>query len=329
MATQLPTVIPGLRVEGASPPANTPSAVPLCRVCKLVVDSDSVSCQTCLTIYHAGCVKRLAKNNTGGFKKCCGSRTNSPARDIPFSLAELVNAMKKAFDPRFDSIEIAVTANTAALERISGRVSTMEEDIVNLRTRMTTLEAAQPIAGHAATTDMSECLKEMEDRQSRKNNLIIQRAKESGSGDGATRLVHDSTLIRSLFEVLSLGGHLNNPLTGCSRCGKFSPNLARPRPIRLVLPPTLTPRAVIQCFTKRKKEANFPETLRNLVLTTDKTPMQLQEYRVLKKELIRRTAAGEVGLWIRTWNGAQKIVHSSEPPQDSTTPELDATPQII
>lgn len=127
------------------------------------------------------------------------------------------------------------------------------------------------------------------------------------------RLKHDATLARSLLDVLSIPNLPVDQVLHTFRIGKFSVNLARPRPLKIILPDTISVSSVIQKFALVKRGANPPQSISGLLLISDKTPMQQQEYRKWKEELTRRNSEGEAGLKIVMRSGSYAIVRSSGP----------------
>ncbi|KAG5875585.1 hypothetical protein JTB14_027209 [Gonioctena quinquepunctata] len=98
--------------------------------------------------------------------------------------------------------------------------------------------------------------------------------------------------------------HINTDVIRPMRLGKYDANRTIPRPIKVTLENEAT---VLACTrnTKNLKNDNF----KNVFISFDKTPRQMQYYRDLRQELDEKKNNGENNLTIKYSNGDPKIVN--------------------
>lgn len=147
-------------------------------------------------------------------------------------------------------------------------------------------------------TEFNSIVSEVMDRQRRSKNLIIYGIEESANGERDARRSHDMESVKSVLNFLSCGLSQVNPL----RLGKYAPNQERPRPVKITLNDEETVHQIIRKANKLKGSQ-----FENIRISLDRTPRQIESYKLVKRELDRRLASGERNLKIKTINGVPVI----------------------
>lgn len=112
-------IVPAMSIQGATPPRQVSVVPRYCVYCKGLVETDAIYCTKCNSVYHQECTKRLHISSEGVFKRCCGSRQNSPNREnTSFSLDDLMQAMRTEFDPKLAAINNKIDLNLAAINTV-------------------------------------------------------------------------------------------------------------------------------------------------------------------------------------------------------------------
>lgn len=315
--------VPAIQVDSTLHPNDmAPPIVPLsCRGCRNNVVNTVVNCPKCNAPFHPSCAEKAGVTSDGGYRKCCGSRKSSPARE-GFTIEELMAAMRLEFNPQLTAIDAKVTTTQETLTAIDTRVTQLGEDVRSITQRVTDAEhsiekvtreltvlqqSTKKTPGN--TSNMTDCLREFEDRNQRKKNIIIYGIAESNEKDTQSRVKLDLDKVSQLFSAISYVYSASQPLK-ILRIGKYSPNLDKPRPIKVILDTFHSVTSITQAFAKLRKSSQLPPSLAGVGVTSDKTTMQQHEYRLLKAELTARTKGGETGLRIATKNGSATIVRA-------------------
>lgn len=88
------------------------------------------------------------------------------------------------------------------------------------------------------------------------------------------------------------------------RLGKYDATKNNPRPIKI----SLRDEATVHNFIRKAKTLRDRETFKNVNISLDRTPRQIEYYRTVKNELIQRSSEGETNLQIKYVRGIPKIV---------------------
>ncbi|CAH0552495.1 unnamed protein product [Brassicogethes aeneus] len=145
-----------------------------------------------------------------------------------------------------------------------------------------------------------EVLSELSEREKRKTKAIIWGLPESSN---ATNNSNNDK--QSIIDIFSKVGFQHEP-TNMVRLGKPIPNSTYPRPIKLTFS---NQEAVFQLLKNNKtlKEKN----IKNIYITSDKTPKQQVHYKSLKNKMEERIKNGEAGLRLRYLKGIPTIISQS------------------
>lgn len=156
-----------------------------------------------------------------------------------------------------------------------------------------------------SSIEFEEVVREVLERQIRKNNIIVYGVAENTSTELNTRILHDQRQVSRVLQHLL--PETNFETVEPIRLGKFDASRSRPRPIKVVLPSENVVHDII-------RKAPTLKNLRdpgNVKISFDKTRRQQEYYRQVKDELDTRTAAGEVNLRIKFMRGVPQIVDST------------------
>ena len=109
------------------------------------------------------------------------------------------------------------------------------------------------------------------------------------------------------------------------RLGKYNPSASiSKRPIRIVFPTNV----IIPKIFRNAKKLKSNEQLKDLAISSDKTPFQLKTHKKAKDELHERLRNGETNIVLKYINGLPKIVSTSTKNMDSSSVlALDVTSQ--
>nr|CAI5833081.1 unnamed protein product [Callosobruchus analis] len=184
-------------------------------------------------------------------------------------------------DPRLGAMMICTRLAGRAVIRVIGRCDEAKEN-ENLGESdcSNRVDPAQTPA-----IDFEEIVQEVNDRQSRKNNLIIYGIVESTDQSDTRRKVYDADQVKNIIGVLD--DEVNTDNIKPIRLG--SNNTGGPRPIKITLRDSNDVRSCIKAAAKLKRHS----TLSRINISFDRTPRQVLNYKKLKQEVADRSANGE------------------------------------
>nr|CAI5856162.1 unnamed protein product [Callosobruchus analis] len=149
--------------------------------------------------------------------------------------------------------------------------------------------------------DFEEVLNEIEERNSRKQNIICYGVAENGNVSRQQQEAQDRSEITKVLQFLSPDINTNvKPI----RLGKFDRTNPRPRPIKI----TLIDQNQVQKCLRNATKLNSSEVFSHIRISVDRTPKQIEFYKKIKTELNRRLANGEANLRIKHIRGVPRIV---------------------
>lgn len=159
----------------------------------------------------------------------------------------------------------------------------------------------------SSNIEFEDVMQEFEERQKRKSNVIIFGVSEQNSDlDKKARLQEEKQAVTEFFNEIS-----PNELTetvSIFRLGKYNATSRKPRPIRVRLANEQSVHDLIHKFAAvRNKNRN----LKDISISFDRTPKQLEHLKKLKIELAERQKAGEMNLNIKFIRGYPKIITSN------------------
>lgn len=143
------------------------------------------------------------------------------------------------------------------------------------------------------TQSISESVKEMQEREDRKHNIIFFNIPESQEAEPENRKADDKRMVNELCESLAVDMSFSNPI----RLGKKAD---KPRPVRITADSTTQVSAMVSAA---RRIPNLPdETLNKIVAKKDLTPLEREEQKHLldlKRQKIEESQTkGEEAKWV-------------------------------
>nr|CAH7728603.1 unnamed protein product [Callosobruchus chinensis] len=149
--------------------------------------------------------------------------------------------------------------------------------------------------------DFEEVLHEIEERNSRKCNIILYGVAENKDATRQQQEIQDLAEVTKILEFLSPDINTNvKPM----RLGKFDRSSTRPRLIKL----TLNNQQQVQKCLRNASKLSSSTAFARIRISADRTPKQVKFYKKVKCELSRRQANGEANLKIKHVRGVPRIV---------------------
>ena len=160
---------------------------------------------------------------------------------------------------------------------------------------------------------MEEQFEEKEEREKRKNNIVIVNIPESDKETNKEREIDDITHAASLLnKVLEVNEEeISNPI----RIGKKREGNKKPRMLKLTITSEEKKKNIIK--NAYQLNLNVKDPYKRVYINNDLTPMQRDQEHRLRDELRRRKADGETNLKIRSG----KIVREEPKPTKELTEE--------
>lgn len=220
------------------------------------------------------------------FKNTCVGLSNSDVR--------LINANK------------ALNWTCSNCEQIGNDVNDLKLLILSLQNDIKELKEKNNNVNTTASTvnfNFEEVINEINDRNSRKRNLVVFGVKEIDSNmPGNVRAECDN---RTALDIVhTIIPELENTNLKPVRLGRFDANRTRPRPIKITLNDETIVHEIIRNVKKLKSHQNYG----HISVSFDRTPRQINYYKEIKHELDDRVKRGETNCKIKYVNGIPKIV---------------------
>lgn len=152
------------------------------------------------------------------------------------------------------------------------------------------------------TYNFEDVIQEIDQRQSRKCNIIISGVVESSSSERVIRAEDEKRCVGQILNHLcpNLVTDAITPI----RLGKYDPQRTKPRLIKVKLSDESTVHNIIKKSKSLKDNALF----KHITIFFDKTPKQIKHYNAVKLELQKRTDNGERNLKLKYIRGVPTIV---------------------
>lgn len=166
-------------------------------------------------------------------------------------------------------------------------------EIADVRRRFSVDSGAGPVSLSG------DVFAELHDRDRRRNNFIIFGQPDTNTEPNAN---NDKATAMDIITNTIHNNQIEPNAIRVFRLGKFM--MGKSRPIKVVCGSPGIASKVLSNAKCLKNKAN----LSHLSLSSDKTPMQLKEYREVKQCLDDRIAAGETNLRIKYINGSPRVI---------------------
>lgn len=294
-----------------------------CRYCTNIIATDYVKCPVCDAAYHPGCAKQAKVLPNGSYLKCCGRKNSFSLSDFRSLIKEenvaLSTEIKKEFSDQLKTVVTSVESLTVTVnknnELLNDRISAVETINKALETNLAILETkvannAECVSslmnqmGIEGCTSNAAVLEEVEARLARRSNVLIFGVSESKDANKEIREAHDRSLVVKICSDLEV----DSPPSTHFRIGKYSPALAKPRPIKMTFTNAVMTDLIIQNLVKLKRSKQVPPELQSIAISKDRTLMQRNQQKEAWAELHRRIQEGETDLKMVTRNGLSSIV---------------------
>lgn len=146
-----------------------------------------------------------------------------------------------------------------------------------------------------------ELLREIQDRNERKQNIIMYNHPETGAGTLTERKAQDEIAVKSILGTLPVQVNVNH--IEVYRLGRFDGNSNRIRPLRVKFSNVKDVHTII----KHAKHIRNSSQFNNISISLDRTVRQVNYYKKLKAEMSDRIANGEGSLAIKYKRGIPSI----------------------
>jgi len=287
-----------------------------CGQCKLVVlnADQALNCEICNQWFHASCQNNMNKTKyefltkqTSNIHWYCDT-CDITASTLLITLASLktnqekltmeVNEIKEQLSEESMNIRID--------QRINHALKNVQEDSEWSTIVKNSLQQPQAIATNQLEEKqiVRQSVKEIEERKSRRPNMIIYHYAEHKSQLKEERQKHDLEIVKSLGETLSM--NLEPEINKIYRLGKIKEN-GSPRPLLVALKDEQTKKKLFGQL-QSLKECSKP--LCEISVQHDMTPTERQESKLLFEEAKSRQQSSG-GKWVYKVRGppwAQRIV---------------------
>lgn len=186
-------------------------------------------------------------------------------------------------------------------DQLGNDINSLKAAIVALQNEIRNIKPVENVTLN--NIQFEEIVQEVSERQSRQRNLLIFGMKEQSSAISKDeRISSEKMEVSKLISYVSLGADAQ--ITNMHRLGKFDKDRSSPRPIKI----TLNSREIALELI-RKSPSLKNSTFKQISLSFDKTPKQLEYYKQLKLELEERKNNGETNVKIKYFNGVPKIIN--------------------
>ena len=158
----------------------------------------------------------------------------------------------------------------------------------------------QPLAAPLCKAEIEQIVVETysEEKQKdiRKSNLMMFNIPELYSKELQDRKKHDLDMVLKVLRALQVVDNIQDKIVSVLRMGRWQNDQTR-RPLRIVFSDPNLKYMFIQKAYKIKQSED--ELVKNVRLSSDRTPREIEQYKELRAELERRKALGESDLRIR------------------------------
>jgi len=253
--------------------------------CKKVVNDDDkgLSCQKCSSWYHSQCL-----NITAAEYKVMHKYEN---------LMWFCTGCKSAVDDLISKMSVRMDKTDKCIENVSDKMDQVLEKLDDKCSRNVVKEIVDEVVEGKIDSKIEEYMREKEDREKRKCNLMLFNVPESSDESIDQRIIFDrgqAELILDRISEVEEAALIENP----KRMGKQG-NKARPLRVTLETP------AIVTKYVKKGKDLketgefnSDTEFIKSVFISPDFTAQQRVERKKLVEELRERRGNGEKNLRI-------------------------------
>lgn len=271
-----------------------------CPNCSNVIKhgNPAISCDGCRSEVHLACIGlnaddvRVTRNKSKAIKIICNGcqRFMGELGDLKSFLLSL----KDDFNKKISDLEQKVDALNV------GDTTVMKRSVDDLFKEIETIRADKSVST-SASPDCEEIISELWERERRKQNLMIYGMNEPQFESRDDRVAADHNSVMDMLKVAGVN-FPPNFTPKILRLGKYS--TGKCRPVKVILGSEGDVLSVI----KKSKYLRGLDAFKRVNVSFDKTPRQIDCYRMVKKQLDDRLGKGETNLRIRYVRGCPKIM---------------------
>ena len=257
----------------------------LCVNCGTIcaTNAGKTQCDGCQGTVHLSCIgisekeATMTRSKSKSIKIVCNQCNNNMSclkdlrtliTSLQHELSSSINQLKTEFQSQLDDINVKLTQSSQQRQ---------------------------------STPVLEEVVQEVLERQKRAKNIVIFNLPEqSNNSSDEIRKENDNLLVKNVLNITNPNVDFEN--FSVRRMGRF--NESRNRPIKVFFKNESDVFSVVRSSKNLKNDLRF----KNVNISFDRTPKQLELYNQLKTEMNGRIARGESNLKIGYYNGTPKII---------------------
>jgi len=280
-----------------------------CAICDKYISAKahSLECASCNKSFHLECtalneIDFLTINKSEHKWRCimCISQSGSYASTIENMLSAQLEILTVEINKKMNDITLSIKEDFCnKMDALINSFNIASSKIDEIDNRLVKLEENQK-SNATDQCNLEDFMREYNDRQNRKSNVLIFNVKESNAIESNKQAEDDSRLIRDIIQERELD---IVPLR-ITRLGRRQSNKARP--IKIILNNELD--------AKRLLRSNSLVDDNNIRFHVDRTPKQMDFFNKLKQELEERRNRGE-NVFIRYVNDVPCITTARPSPR--------------
>ena len=193
-----------------------------------------------------------------------------------------IMALLKIVTKRQEKHDRAIQSIGKDVSNLSKKIEKCNKDLVEVQQSINNIKEEATKSSNGANIDhdvlKSEIIREIEEREKRKLNLIVYDLSESNEGNTQARMNADRTFIADMIKS-EIGKEIQ--VTEAVRLGKISID-GKPRPTWILLQSEADKVVILRNAKSLKSSTN--DITKNLGIKTDQTPCQRNIWRRLVKE---------------------------------------------
>lgn len=224
--------------------------------------------------------------------QCCVCRNmfNNACIGISTSETRLINGKK------------SLSWTCSNCHKVGNDINALKATIISLQEEVRQIKSNSQPRALESNKFIEEIISEVSERQRRKRNILIFNVKEERHRPHDEQNVADKNNIHKIVQLLVPSTKLN--ICNVFRLGMPNSSNTRPRPIKLCLTNEEDALKLLKKSQALKETNEFKEVF----LTSDKTPREIEFYKSIKSEFLDRKNNGEDDIKIKYVDNVPKIV---------------------
>ena len=189
--------------------------------------------------------------------------------------SEIVSSLKEGFNSigdRLENLELRIGNLESSIESFRRVQKKQEKEINEIKQSLSEIRVSK-----------SEILDEIEDREKRRNNVIIFGLPECNEGTVSKRKKYDETLVKEVFEAIGCDDIDTETIFRLGR------NIGKMRPVKVTLRNRISKAEIM----RKARDLRTSDKYKKVFISNDKTKMQQTEWSDLRRELLHRRETDE------------------------------------